>query len=80
MSSMKIDCRWWQNHSTIPSIDKIEKKSRPAALDHLSHGQHNADGCVPHWEQIAGQYGRTCRASAHRFVCQCVTRATIHRL
>src|SRR5262249_15171692 len=45
-SCMKIASRLWRNLSTIPSIDKNEKKSRPAALDHLSHGQHNADGYV----------------------------------
>jgi hypothetical protein len=43
---MKIANRLWRNHSMTPSTGKNEKKSRPAALDHLSHGQHNADGYV----------------------------------
>jgi len=71
---MKIGCRLWPNRSTTRSIDKNEKKSRPAALDHLSHGQHNADGCVLSWEQIAGQWVAWCRISAHRFDRKGVTR------
>jgi hypothetical protein len=78
---MKIDSRLSQYPSATRSKCR-DKKSRPAALGHLSHGQHNADGCTTSALQIAGQWSLECQAMPHPIVYQGVMRLkpkSVHR-